>query len=254
MTLPAWPNALRIVLLAICLFGTNSSRADDKNHLILLGDAAYARKAYDSSIYYYEQVAGKGQDAIVLYKLGNAHYRLRHIGEAVLSYERALLKQPGFAAAANNVRAIQQQVSPTSNEIFFVRWWRAVTAAELSNVWALLAILIFAALLITVGYNYYRKRKANWQKPQIIAAALFVAIVFVIFSLAGAWRDVPNSAAVIMRPDTKFRPAAAVKSTGISLPEGLLVKVLNASKGDVIISLPDGQQGFVQRSDIAVVE
>jgi hypothetical protein len=164
------------------------------------------------------------------------------------------MRQPGFAAAARNVRSIQQQVSPRTNEIFFLRWWRAITAVELSNIWAVLAILIFAALLITLGWNYYRKQRANWQKPQIIATALFLATLFVVFSLAGAWRDVPHAAAVVMRPDTKFRPAAAVKSTGISLPEGLLVSVLNAGKDDVIVSLPDGQEGFVQRSDIAVVE
>ena len=30
--------------------------------------------------------------------------------------------------------------------------------------------------------------------------------------------------------------------------------VLNAQKDEVIIALPDGQQGFVQRTDIAIVE
>lgn len=254
MTLPAWPSVLRIILFSVCLLGAKCSQADDKDRLAVLGDAAYARKAYDSSIYYYEQAGGKFPDAVILYKLGNAHYRLRHVGEAVLCYERALLRQPGFAAAAKNVRAIQQQVSPTGKQIFFVRWWQAMTATELSDAWAILAILIFGALLTIIGWNYYRKQRAKWQSPQFIAAALFVAIVSVILSLAGAWRDVPHAVAVVMRPDTKFRPAEVMKSTGISLPEGLLVKILNANKEDLIVCLPDGQQGFVQRSDIAIVE
>jgi tetratricopeptide (TPR) repeat protein len=254
MTLRAWPNVPRIVLLLVALLEVTNSWANNRDQLISLGDAAYVRKAYDSSIYYYEQAGGKSPDAVTLSKLGNAHYRLHHMGEAVLSYERALAQQPGFAAASKNVRVIQQQVSPRVNEVFFLRWWRAVTAAELSNAWAILAILIFATLLITMGWNYYRKQQASWQKPQFIAAALFIAIASVVFSLAGAWRDAPHAKAVVMTPDTKFRPTTMVKSTGINLPEGLLVKVLNAGKEDVIVSLPDGQEGFVQRSDIALVE
>jgi tetratricopeptide (TPR) repeat protein len=255
MSFSGLARALRILLLPICLLQVVTASGADKERLISLGDAAYRHRAYDSAINYYEAAVGKAADAVTLYKLGNAHYRLKHTGEAVLYYERALLRQPGFAAAAKNVRTIQQQVEPGNRkEVFFIRWWRGITAPELSNTWAVLAIIIFAALLSLLAFNYYRNKKPSWQRPQIIAGALVLATLFVIFSFAGVWRDVPQAAAVVMRPDSRFRPTSGNLKTGISLPEGLLVKVLKAGKDDVIVALPDGQEGFVQRFDIAIVE
>jgi tetratricopeptide (TPR) repeat protein len=256
MSSPYLKNVLRILLLLLCQTHITLSLANGKEQLIALGDAAYGRKAYDSAISYYEQVtAGKSADATTLYKLGNAHYRLKHTGEAVLAYERALLRAPGFAPASRNVNVIQQQVMPHNREIFFIRWWHIVAAPELSNFWAVLAIIIFAALLGMIAWNHYKHRKPGWQRPQIIASALILAALFVVLSLAGVWRNMPKANAVVMRPDTKFRPTVAgAKGNAISLPEGLIVKILNAGKEEVIIALPDGQEGFVQRFDIAVVE
>src|SRR4051794_39113449 len=110
MSFSGLAHALRILLVPICLVQVITALGADKGRLISLGDAAYSRREYDSAINYYEAAASKVPDAVTLYKLGNAHYRLKHTGEAMLYYERALLKQPGFAAAAKNVRIIQQQV------------------------------------------------------------------------------------------------------------------------------------------------
>lgn len=256
MNSPFPKHALRILLLLLCLGQVKNASGNGSERLILLGDAAYSRKAFDSAITYYGQAASdKSADATALYKLGNAHYRLKHTGEAVLAYERALAKEPGFTAAAKNVELIQQQIMPAGQEVFFIRWWRAITAPELSNLWAILAIIIFAALLSTITWNHYKQRRPAWQRPQLIVAALTLAVVFVVFGLAGARRDMPQAAAVVMQRDTKFRSlSGSAKSGGISLPEGLLVKVLNAKSEQIIVQLPDGQKGLVQRSDIATVE
>ncbi len=230
----------------------------DVNHerLLQLGDAAYMRKAYDSAVSYYEQAAsGKTPNAVALYKLGNAHYRLRHIGEAVLSYERALLYRPGFGPAARNARVIQAQVRPGSNkEVFFLRWWRGLTAPEISNLWATLAILTFAALLGALAWSRYRNANTAWLRPQVIVGAVGLTVLFVIFSLSGVLRDVPRATAVVMRPDTKFLPIASGGKGALALPEGLLLKVLHVNHNEITVGLPDGQEGFVQLSDIAVVE
>jgi tetratricopeptide (TPR) repeat protein len=257
MKFPALPVALRSLLLIICLGQASIVCAVDKQRMLQLGDAAYARKAFDSAISYYEQAvnAEKVPDAVALYKLGNAHYRLKHIGEAVLSYERALLRQPGFPAAARNLSIIQQQVAPKDKEVFFIRWWQTMTAPELSNMWAILAIGIFAGMLGLLAWNKYRRQKPDWQKPQVIVFAIILATVFAVFSFSGAQRYTPDSAAVIMRPDTKFQPSSgSSKGTPMSLPEGLVVKVLDKRKDQIIVALPDGQQGFVQPFDIAIVE
>ena len=247
----------RIFLLIAGFLTALSARAAGNDQAMALGDAAYARKAYDSAISYYGMAAGTAApDPVALFKLGNAHYRLKHFGEAVLAYERALQRRPGFAAAAKNVRIIQQQVDPRShNEIFFVRWWDGMTAPELSNFWALLAAVIFCLIIGLLAWNKYRSQRSAWQRPQFVAPAIIVAAVCVLFSFAGAWKNRPDGAAVVMRADTKFRPlAGGVKANAISLPEGLIVKLRNKDTANPIVALPDGQEGLVQRFDIAVVE
>lgn len=222
-----------------------------------LGDAAYQRKSYDSAINYYSRAAAeKDAAASVFFKLGNAHYRLRHIGEAMLAYERALLRQPAFPAAAQNAALIQKQVSPAaSHEVFFLRWWQALTAPSLSNMWALLAILLFTGVLLALGWRQFRRMGKGWLRPQVTAGALVLAALFAVFSFAGAKRFAPKSAGVVMRPDVRFQPAVSgTAASGLSLPEGLLVEVLHKEKNGFIVQLPDGQEGVVQGTDISVVE
>ncbi len=247
---------LRTFLFSCSLLLPLFAKADgNKEQALRLGDAAYSHKAYDSAVSYYEQAAaGKAPDAVALYKLGNAHFRLKHIGEAMLAYERALLRKPGFALAAKNARIVQASVRLGGNkEIFFLRWWRGFTAPELSNVWAVLAILTFTALLGILGWSFFQKSRMVWLRPQVIGGALALTALFIVFSVAGVWRDAPSGAAVVMRPDAKFSSIGGGNG-GLALPEGLLLRVLHRQGGQITVALPDGQEGFVQLSDIAVVE
>ncbi len=257
MNLLSLKKASRTLLLVCCLGFALRASGNDAGRFLRLGDAAYTRRAFDSAVTYYGQAAsGTMPDAVALVKLGNAHYRLRHIGEAMLCYERALMRRPGFAVAAGNARAIQRQVRPGSDkEIFFLHWWRALTAPGLSNLWAVLAVLLFAAVTGALAWRAYSRKNTLWLRTQAVAAAFLIAALFAAFALAGVLRDVPHSRAVVMRPDTKFRPVAgAAKGGGLSLPEGLLIQVLHVKADEITVSLPDGQEGFVQRTDIAIVE
>jgi tetratricopeptide (TPR) repeat protein len=250
-------QTLRLLLLPFCLGLALNASGSNKEQLIRLGDGAYQRRAYDSAVFYYEQAAaGKSPDAVALYKLGNAHYRLRHIGEAMLSYGKALKQRPGFAAAEKNIRVIQQQVSPARDkEVFFMQWWRHIASPSLSNVWALLAILLFTSVLGLLALSHYSRKKISWLRPQVVIVGLIASALFAALAFSAAWSGVPKSEAVVMRPDAKFLPLTGdAKGTGLSLPEGLLVKVLHTENDKATIALPDGQEGFVQRFDIAVVE
>jgi tetratricopeptide (TPR) repeat protein len=247
-------KAWQILMLALCL-GAGAPVWASGSQFVARGDAAYNRKAYDSAVSYYSRAAeGKDATAVIFYKLGNAHYRLRHTGEAMLAYQRALLRQPAFPAAAKNAQLIQNQVSPAArNEVFFLRWWQSLTAPSLTNLWAVLAIVVFAALLLGLGWRQFQ-RKGNRLQPQIILAGLVLASLFAVFSFAGAKRYQPHSAGVVMRGDVRFRPVAQSEGgTGVSLPEGLLLKVLSRTKSSLIVRLPDGQEGLVQEADIALV-
>ncbi|MBS1616120.1 MAG: tetratricopeptide repeat protein [Bacteroidetes bacterium] len=250
-------SRLRFLVLAGSLLLISGSLWATGSNLERLGDAAYQRRNYDSAINYFSRAAAdKSAPAAVLYKLGNAHYRLHHVAEAMLAYERALLRQPAFPAAAHNATLIQKQVSPAAaKEVFFLRWWQALTAASLSNLWAFLAISLFAGLLLTLGWRQYKRLRMAWLRPQVTGGLLVLVLLMAIFSFAGVQRHTPKAAGIVMRPDVRFQSAVSGSATGgLSLPEGLLVTVLHKEKNGYIVRLPDGQEGIVQGTDIAVVE
>jgi tetratricopeptide (TPR) repeat protein len=219
------------------------------------GDAAYQRKAYAEAAEAYRQAVGRDSvNALSWFKLGNAQYRLRHTGEASYAYAKALYLQPAFDEAATNLEVIQQQVRPVKRApIFFLSWWNGLTRPAFSNTWAILAILFFSLPLIAIAWGRLKKRSGRFVPPQVTGISIGVGFVCVILALAAAKASRPAHQAVIMKQDAAVRPAAG-KAENVILPEGLLVEVLRTGPEDIMIELPDGREGRIQRSDIALVE
>jgi len=226
--------------------------------LVRLGDSAYAHKKYDSAEYYYREAASRyNPDAVVLYKLGNAHYRSGHTGEAVLAYERALQLRPGFADAAENIRIIQRSIQPESgqNDVFFIRWWYTLTSPSRSNTWAVTGILCFCIPLGVLIWSRVRRKWPLWLWPHLIVSGIALSLIFAVLSAVAVSRTTRDTA-VIMRHGAAFRTGAKTgnKVPLITLPEGLVVKVLRDDGNALRIVLPDGREGLVQPSDIAIVK
>src|SRR5919109_4713165 len=70
----------------------------------------YASGAFQSAIKDYEELVRSGQDAPNLfYNLGNAYFRKKDFGRAILNYERALALNRNFAEARANLRIAQDE-------------------------------------------------------------------------------------------------------------------------------------------------
>jgi tetratricopeptide (TPR) repeat protein len=244
------------VLLAVC--SVRPAAAKQVETLVRLGDSAYARKSYDSAVYYYSRASATAKpDAIALYKLGNAHFRLNHTGEAALAYERALKRRPGFADAAENLDIIQRAIQPHAgrNEVFFIRWWHALTKPSLSNVWAILGIICFCFPLGVLIWSRFMRRWPAWLWPQAIVGGMALSLILAILS-AAAVPGTPDTPAVVMRDDAAFQPEIkpADKQAALKVPEGLVISVLDDEGEQIHVALPDGRKGFMQAADIALVE
>ena len=245
-----------LILFAVCTIKPASALPTDV--LIRLGDSAYAHKLYDSAGYYYGQAAAAyNPDAVVLYKLGNAHYRLGHNGEAVLAYERALQLRPGFAAAAENIAVIQERIQPDGgkNDVFFIRWWRLLTKPSFSNTWALLGAICFCIPIGVLIWSRFRRNWPSWLWPHVIVGGIALSLLFAVLSAVAVTRAARDTG-VIMKEDASFYTGSktGAKQVAITLPEGLVVKVLRNDGNKLRIVLPDGREGLVQPSDIAVVK
>jgi hypothetical protein len=246
------------LLFLLAAFSVEVAEAKPKDTFTRLGDSAYARKLFDSAIYYYQQATASARpDPVALYKLGNAHFRLHQTGEAVLAYERALKRRPGFAAAAENLEIIQRNIQPQSSqdEAFLIRWWRAITKPSMSNTWAILGILFFSFPLCVLTWSRFRRSWPSWLWPRAVVWGIGLSLFFALLASAGI-PDVPDNPAVVMREDAAFRPIAKPGSVQgeLKLPEGLVLTILGEDGSQVRVALPDGREGFIQAADIALVE
>lgn len=251
MTLPRLVTILLTVLLSWSYIIVNASPAKNWTQI---GDSAYSRKLYDSALNSYRQALKvESRSPILFYKLGNAHYRLGQTGDAVFNFEKALQIQPDFSPASENLRIIQSSLMPSAEatDVFFLRWWNGLTQTRYGNTWALLAALCFCIPLLLLSWSRWRKVEIPWLWPHWTVSGIFLSVLFAVLAVSSLNRP-DLGTAVVMRPDAPFNPGT--KSGAISLPEGLVVRILREEKNGLLVSLADGRKGIIQPSDIAVVK
>jgi tetratricopeptide (TPR) repeat protein len=243
----------RFLSLLLVLFLSVAVQAASVSELWQKGNAAYGQKQYDSAASLYEQVARQQPTAIVYYNLGNAYYRANKIGPAVLNYERALHLKPDFKEAADNLMLTQNRIGnrvQQGQELFFVRWWQALTRGSSANTWAVVNILV---LLLLLG-AFLLKRFSNpaWLRPQVTGGLAAVWLLVLIISIRSAANADSHDKAIVMQPDTLLTTDQSSKTQSL-LPEGTKVTVLHKKGGRTEIKLGDGRTGWVQDTAIAVI-
>jgi hypothetical protein len=248
------PRPVLCLLFSWALLITLSATASPENSWMQTGDSAYAHKMYDSALSSYRAALRQdSSSALLQFKLANTHYRLNQTGEAVFAYEKALHLQPGFGPAAENLRLIQKNLSPSaeSSDVFFLRWWKSLTRASLSNTWALLALSCFLLPLILLAWGRWNRVLIAWLWPHWTISGVLLSVAFAVL----AWSSLGKpelGTGVVMRAGAPFNTGS--KAGMINLPEGLVVRVLREDKAGLLVSLEDGRQGTIQPSDIGIVK
>lgn len=209
------------------------------------GNKYYAAKEYDSAAFYFSQLAQATPDAPeVYYNLGNAHYRLNNIGEAILNYSKALHLKPGYKQAADNLELTQSRIKnriAQPQDIFFVRWWKAIANPATAGIWAIVSLLLFISLLTLI----YLGRVLKSASSQAVIGVGFLLVISLIVAFAASQTSIDHDQAVVME-ETVFRTDG--KGASVQVPEGTIV-VLEANDGSAWtkVSLPDGRVGNVQQ-------
>lgn len=217
------------------------------------GNELYQAKNYDSALACFEKLAAVHSATPELYyNLANIHYRLNHIGKAVLYYKRALELRPGYADAIANLELTQSRIPNRiveHPEIFFVRWWSALTHPSSANIWAG-ASLVFFLILLALAL-----RRATTKQNRIPLFAFvttgFILTVSLICAFAAAKRSAFSAMAVVMTNDAVFKDGSTSNARQSLIPEGTVVKIdgeLNAAW--IPVNLPDGRTGFIERARI----
>jgi tetratricopeptide (TPR) repeat protein len=244
----------RLLVLTAILFLHTSSFASPYSKWWDEGNRFYKQKQYDSAAVYFEKIAAlKPHDAEVYYNLGNTYYRLNEIGAAVLNYERALKIAPDHKQATDNLALTENRIAgqiPSVREIFFVRWWNAITPATSVTTWAVISLVFFLALITMGVLKVMGKVKLDGYRIYMLLGSIWIVTLTLSFSAASHDRD---NAAVIMLNGTNLMSDTKQGKSLLSIPEGTKVEIVEETPAMLQISLPDSRKGWVDRSSLTKI-
>jgi hypothetical protein len=224
--------------------------AGDYNVQWQKGNAFYQQKQYDSAAWYFEQIAAlKPRNADVYYNLGNTYYRLNNIPHAVLNFERALKINPEFKNAADNLALTQSRINNhilTVNDIFFIKWWKAITRSDKAGIWSIAALSAFLLILVILILKMFLKAKADFLPVQFTGVLGFVCICFLVLAYYSSKNRMDMNTGVVMQADAPLMNNEWKGKPLTLIPEGTTVKIDNEKGSWLEVTLPDGRTGWVQ--------
>lgn len=233
----------------------HESRVDE---LLASGSRHYEQGDYAAAAVDYQRILDYGvASEVVHYNLGNAQFKQGELGEAILSYERALALSPRDPEAAGNLAyAISLTVDAveTPEPAFPLRaflWLLHRTTAAEDALLLLLAVYLLGTTFIVALFL----RRRNRRPLLYLAAALLLLVAW--WGGALGWKEYQQRGqqrAVILtdRVDALSGPAADYKSL-FTVHEGLRA-VVRKRRGDwVQILLPNGLTGWVPAATLGMV-
>lgn len=247
------------VLLCLLAFATMSASA--------LTDRA--AKAYDQELYtealklYQQAEQQEGTSAALLVNIGDTYYRLKDTGHAIVSYERALLLDPGNSDARNNLSFVRQKAGlpDESGTSILGIWADQAVSCFASNTWAVLAIASFLALLLAVALYVFAHRvllrKVGFFGAIVLLAATILANVGAFVTHHRATR---HDTGIVMAQKATLGTSPRTpgpSEVAFELPQGRKVALGDSVRVGQNLWLrattPDGRQAWINAADIEII-
>ncbi len=230
------------------LAGPGTAQVDS---LFARANAIYNDGEFASAIELYGDILAQGYGSAALhYNLGNAYFKSKALGEAILHYERAIRLEPNNPHVKKNLEIAREMVDTEILEIppfLPVRIWRSVALAVSGGVWILLQIIIGCALLCA---GYFWLFDTETMKRRYGFMALPVLVFFFVFSYAASnSRDLilhASDEAIVMK-DAPLYNAPDVRSGVFSnLSEGVKLQIIDTTDNWFKVKLLNQSEGWIE--------
>lgn len=238
-----------MLFLSLHAFSQNSALFDQ-------GKELYKNGKYQQAINAWMQILDKGEHSAELYfNLGNAQYKLNHIGPSVYYYEKALQLSPNDEDIQNNLAFAENaridSIEPLPKTVFS-KWYKSVAGIFSFNGWAILAVvcsLLFVAFFLFYYFSYAERRK------RLLFTASMVLGLFLIGSLTMAFLTYADytkkQPAIIFASEIEVKTEPSLGSNvAFILHEGTKVQIAAQDGNWYRIKLTDGKDGWIPASDL----
>jgi tetratricopeptide (TPR) repeat protein len=204
----------------------------------------YAQGHFKEAITGYEAlVRADHWNANLFYDLGNAYFRTRDFGRAILNYERALALDQHHPEATANLqiardesRALELQPTRLEGYLQFV---------SINQYSIVAAIAFWLGIFGIVALIFARRRSATLISLSILCLLVCAMTVWAIHTLDNGSKG--RALAIVTGQDVQARLATADTANSVlALPAGSEIKILSTRGDWMYAALPNDLRGWIQ--------
>lgn len=242
-----------LAILLTILFPLNVVSAQTAaTRLFNKANQLYEEGKYEESIAEYERVVNSGiENGYVYYNLGNAYFKNKRLGRAILSFERAkrlLPRDEDIRANLEYLKLLKVDKIETSKP-----GWIAQLVIGLHNLFSLVEMTVIVWILYVILCTKIIVFILS-QSPKLRSAVLHIGgIILALLILTGISLFVKIQAAestktaIVMTTEADARSGPGDEYTKMfTLHEGTEVKIRQSREGWHLISIPGGKGGWIE--------
>ena len=238
------PIAIRARCLCyaiVCTLGVSSAFAQSDPQFAKANEE-FAQGHFKEAIAGYEALISTGQwNPNLFYDLGNAYFRTKDFGRAILNYERALALDRHHPEARANLEIARDEARAL--ELQPSRLERYLQLASANQYSVVAAVAFWLMIFAFVGMIVSRRRSAALA---LAVCCLFVSsfAVWAIYVLE--WGNEGRALAIITGKDVQARLATADTANSVlALPPGSEIKILSTRGDWTYAALPNDLRGWI---------
>jgi len=231
--------ALSSTILGLVMAASAFAQAD-----FAKANEEFAQGHFKEAIAGYEALVRAGQwNANLFYDLGNAYFRTRDFGRAILNYERALALDNHHPEATANLQIARDEaraleLQPTKLE-------RYLQFASVNQCAIAAAVAFWLGIFGIVALIFARRRSAALLLLSILCLLVGGLAVWAIHTLDTGSEG--RGLAIVTGNDVQARLATADTANSVlALPPGSEIKILSTRGDWMYAALPNDLRGWIQ--------
>ena len=230
-------------------------RAASNDELFELGNSAYAKGNYKSSLQHYIKILRGGYCSKELYfNLGNVYFKLDSIPQSILYYEKAKLIDPSDEDISQNLKIANSKTTDKIDvipQLFIVGWFQSFLTSNSLGTWSWLSIL--ASILAAVSFISYMYLRNNvFQRLSFFGGVIFlflcISLVFITYT---ASKSMQSKRAVVFTASVTLKSEPNQTATNLFvIHEGSTCRIIENLETWVRVKFDNGNEGWLQAQDI----
>jgi tetratricopeptide (TPR) repeat protein len=225
----------------LCLFIASSAFAQAE---FAKANQEFAQGHFKEAIAGYEALVRAGQwNANLFYDLGNAYFRTRDFGHAILNYERALALEQHHPEATANLQIARDEARAL--ELQPTRLERYLQFASINQYSIAAAVAFWLGIFGIATALFARRRSTALTLLSILCLVVCGAAVWAIHTLDSGSKG--RALAIVTGADVQARLATADTANSVlALPAGSEIKILSTRGDWIYAALPNDLRGWIQ--------